>query len=62
MIYALTGYTTIFDVFVCRKAGFDDFFIKPFSGETIVKAAHDAFEKIERWNLENYVSPYAPEH
>jgi DNA-binding NtrC family response regulator len=55
VIYAITGYATIFDVFECRRAGFDDFFIKPFSNENILKAAQDAFEKIERWN----VLPYA---
>ena len=26
IIYALTGYATIFSVFECRQAGFDDFF------------------------------------
>ena len=51
VIYAMTGYATFFDIFECRKAGFDDFFKKPFSAQTIVKATGDAFERTGRWNL-----------
>ncbi|MFH1488858.1 MAG: response regulator [Pseudomonadota bacterium] len=51
VMYAMTGYATFFDVFECRKAGFDDFFKKPFSAQTIAKATGDAFERIGRWNL-----------
>ena len=56
IIYAVTGYTTIFDIFESRRAGFDDFFIKPFSIERLIKAAQEAFEKLERWNILPYVS------
>lgn len=51
VIYAFTGYATIFDVFDCRQAGFDDFFSKPFSRETVLKATQDAFDRVKRWNL-----------
>ena len=54
MIYAITGYATIFEVFECRQAGFDDFFPKPFSAKIVMKAAEDAFDKIDRWNLAHY--------
>ena len=55
-IYAITGYSTIFDVFDSRAAGFDDFFIKPVSQEKILTAAREAFEKLERWNVLSYAS------
>ena len=56
VIYAITGYSTIFDVFDSRAAGFDDFFIKPVSREKILAAAREAFEKLERWNVLPYAS------
>jgi len=56
LIYAITGYTTIFDIFDSRRAGFDDFFVKPFSIEDLLKAVQDAFEKLERWNILPYAS------
>ncbi len=49
IIYAVTGYSTIFEVFACRDAGFDDYFTKPMDLEMLVKAGQDAFEKIDRW-------------
>lgn len=55
IIYAFTGYATAIHILECRMAGFDDFFTKPLSMKMIVKAADDGFEKIKRWNLENYV-------
>lgn len=54
LIYALTGYTDLFGLLECRKAGFDDFFTKPVSLETLAKAAGDAFDKLERWNVGGY--------
>ncbi len=52
IIYAVTGYSTIFEVFACRDAGFDDYFTKPMDLEMLVKAGQDAFEKIDRWKGE----------
>ena len=49
IIYAVTGYNTIFEVFECRDAGFDDYFTKPMDLEMLVKAGQDVFEKIDRW-------------
>jgi DNA-binding response OmpR family regulator len=49
VIYAVTGYPSLFDLVGCREAGFDDYFIKPIDLEVLLKAAEDAFEKIERW-------------
>lgn len=54
IIHAVTGYADLFSLLECRKAGFDDFFTKPISLKTIIKAAEDAFEKLERWEVDNY--------
>ena len=51
LIYAMTGYATVFDVFEFRKAGFDDCFMKPFVMERILRATEEAFERVRRWNL-----------
>jgi DNA-binding response OmpR family regulator len=54
IIYALTGYTDLFGFLACRKAGFDDFFIKPVSLEVLFQAAKDAFDRLARWNVAGY--------
>ena len=54
IIYALTGYTDLFGLIECRGAGFDDFFTKPASIESLLEAAQDAFKRIERWKLNDY--------
>ena len=50
VIYAMTGFSRIFQLDECREAGFDDYFAKPFEIMDLVKATNDAFEKIERWS------------
>lgn len=54
IVFAITGYTDLFGLMECRRAGFDDFFIKPVSIGVLVEAAREAFKKIERWNLHRY--------
>lgn len=54
VIYAVTGYTNFYNLMDCRAAGFDDFFVKPVDMKILLKAANDAFEKIERWQVEKY--------
>jgi CheY-like chemotaxis protein len=49
IIYAVTGYTSLFELANCRDAGFDDYFTKPVDLELIYKATQDAFEKLNRW-------------
>ncbi len=49
IIYALTGYASLFELIDCREAGFDDYFIKPMKIEQLLNAAELAFERIERW-------------
>lgn len=49
IIYAVTGYVSLFELADCREAGFEDYFKKPMNMKTLIKTANDAFEKLERW-------------
>jgi len=49
ILYAMTGWSGLFDIEECREAGFDDYFAKPLRLETILKAVEGAFEKRARW-------------
>jgi CheY-like chemotaxis protein len=49
IIYAITGWTGLFEVEECREAGFDDYFTKPFQLDVLFRAVEDAFEKLDRW-------------
>lgn len=49
IIHAITGWAALYEIEECREAGFDDFFTKPVNLEVLLKAAADAFERIERW-------------
>jgi CheY-like chemotaxis protein len=40
---------TLFELADCREAGFDDYFTKPVELKLLMKAAEDAFEKLDRW-------------
>jgi DNA-binding response OmpR family regulator len=49
ILYAVTAYSSLFELTDCREAGFDDYFIKPVNMKTILAAVEYGFEKIERW-------------
>lgn len=49
IVFAVTGYASLFELVDCREAGFDDYFKKPVEMKNLVKAANDAFERIDRW-------------
>jgi DNA-binding response OmpR family regulator len=51
VIYAMTGWTGLFEVLECREAGFDDYFTKPIPLDLLSKAVDDAFEKLSRWKM-----------
>ena len=53
-IFAITGVVDLYSLMECRSAGFDDFFTKPFSLDTMVKAVEQAFEKLKRWKIQEY--------
>jgi CheY-like chemotaxis protein len=49
MIFAVTGYASLFELTDCREAGFDDYFKKPVNIKKLTNTAETAFEKINRW-------------
>jgi len=49
LIYAVTGYASLFELAECREAGFEDYFNKPVNIKTLIKTADASFEKLERW-------------
>ena len=49
IIYAVTGYTSLFELHDCREAGFDDYFTKPVELKVLTDTAQEAFNKLERW-------------
>ena len=49
IIYAITGYASLFELAECREAGFEDYFKKPCNIDMLLKAGQSAFEKLERW-------------
>jgi DNA-binding response OmpR family regulator len=49
IVYALTGYASLFELSECREAGFDDYFKKPADLKKLKMAAEIAFEKLNRW-------------
>lgn len=51
---AITGYADLFGLIECRKAGFDDFFTKPVQLKDLLESVAYAFEKLERWQVNEY--------
>ncbi len=49
VFFAITSYSSVFDLVACREAGFDDYFLKPFDLNAIVLAAEQALERVQRW-------------
>jgi len=49
IIYAMSGYHSLFDLVDCLGAGFEDYFAKPFDFDLIRQEVAHAFGKVERW-------------
>ncbi len=49
IIFAITGYASMFELVKCRDVGFDDYFKKPVDLKKLINASNDAFEKLNRW-------------
>jgi len=49
IIYAITGYASLFQLSECLDVGFEDYFKKPVNVSTLLKTAESAFEKVNRW-------------
>ena len=55
IIYGLSGFVDLFGLVECRTVGFDDIFIKPASAELLLEATKEAFNKIERWKINDLI-------
>lgn len=53
-VCAITGYTDLFGLLECRKAGFDDFFKKPVTLSLLLESAKGAFQRLERWRVDEF--------
>jgi DNA-binding response OmpR family regulator len=49
IIYAITGWSALFEIDECREAGFDDVFEKPLDTEMILSTVDHAFRRLESW-------------
>jgi len=49
IVYAVTGYASMYELADCREAGFEDYFTKPVNLNTLIKAADNAAAKLVRW-------------
>jgi len=48
-IFAMTAYTSLFELADAREAGFDDYFIKPVDMKLLRDTISNAFLLVERW-------------
>jgi CheY-like chemotaxis protein len=51
VIYAVTGYSSVYGIEACNKAGFNNFFIKPVKLNVLLKAAEEAFDNLDKSNI-----------
>lgn len=49
IVFAITGYVSLFHLSDCREAGFDNYFAKPVPIDLIKEEVKHAFRQIERW-------------
>lgn len=49
-LFAITGYSSVYELADCREAGCDDYFMKPLDLSAIKLTVDGAFKKIERWS------------
>lgn len=54
MIFAITGWASLFEIEDCRQAGFDDYFEKPLDMDMLTDAVADAIKKLDRWKKRYY--------
>lgn len=54
VLYAMTGWTGLFEVEECREAGFDDYFTKPVKADALLTAVREAFIKRRRWRRDRF--------
>jgi CheY-like chemotaxis protein len=49
VLFAMTGFVSVYDLTACREAGFEDLFIKPVNLELVLAEIDHAATKITRW-------------
>ena len=49
IFYAITGFSSLFELAETREAGFDDYFCKPLKLHELQHAVEEAEKRIERW-------------
>lgn len=49
IIYAMTGWSPLFEIAECREAGFDDYFEKPLDMDMLLDLVATAFDRLKRW-------------
>ena len=49
IIYAITGWSPLFEIAECREAGFDDYFEKPLDMDMLLDMVAEAFARLKRW-------------
>ena len=49
IMFAVTGYSSLFELSGCREVGYEDYFRKPVDRKLVVKAVDYAFGRLERW-------------
>ena len=49
IIYAMTGWSPLFEIAECREAGFDDYFEKPLDMDMLLDLVAEAFARLKRW-------------
>jgi DNA-binding response OmpR family regulator len=49
VIFAMTGYASMFELSEVREVGFDDYFLKPLNALELQTAILDGFIKLDRW-------------
>ena len=54
MIFAITGWASLFEIEECRQAGFDDYFEKPLDMDMLTDAVAEAIKKLDRWKNRYY--------
>ena len=53
IVFAVTGYISLFELSDCKEAGFEDYFVKPVKLEMLFSATERAFNKLDRWKKKN---------
>jgi len=54
VLFAMTGFTSLFELSETREAGFEDYFVKPVKLLVVLAAVEGAAQRIQRWRRQGY--------